>query len=331
MFTALPRPLGHERITDRLSAEATAVTSGGDNRLAHALVFAGPEGVGKFHVAHWWASRLKCTSPDECEHTPCLECRQVAAGSHPDVTVLAPSEPGKAIGIDEVRALIRTMSLKPLRNGPRVAMVRDAHLLTTHAQSAMLKLLEEPPGFAVLVLVADNLATLLPTIRSRCRIVRFGRLDEDVVCEILEATGTDRTLARSAAMLADGSPGRALCLTAETIADRASLVEAVEELRRGERREVEDLVRDLAERRTQGRPALEALLVWQMKKVEASLGRNERDASEPLERLLAAASDEEAGRLLADAHRTLWAIGALDRNGNPRLVIRELLLDVRDR
>jgi DNA polymerase-3 subunit delta' len=194
--------------------------------MPHAVLFAGPGGVGKYPAALWWARLLKCADRAECD-PPCPDCRRIGAGSHPDVAVLAPAEPGKAIGIDEVRELIRLMSLKCVGRGPRIAIVREAHELTHEAQSAFLKLLEEPPGSAVIVLVTENPAGLLQTVRSRCQTLRFGGVPVDDIARVLVAAGRDPDAARRAAELAMGSVGRAFMLTPELIEDRDQLIAAL--------------------------------------------------------------------------------------------------------
>jgi DNA polymerase-3 subunit delta' len=304
---------GHERVVERLAAAAREVAERGTDALAHAMIFAGPAGVGKFQVAAWWATRLKCSQPG-CG-SRCRDCVQIATRVHPDVTVLEPEEDGGSIRIASVRDLIRAMSLRPLRPGPRIAIVRDAHRLTADAQGAMLKLLEEPPGFALLVLVTDNPSALFATLRSRCLMVRFGQLTDADVQAVLEAAGRASEDAAAAAAIAGGSPGRAFTLTAERLADREELIAAYEDLRSGDSADVEKLVVDLVERRKSDRPALAELLDWQMQSIETTLASNGAPGG--------------CATLLEEAARTLWAIQSLERNGNPKLVIRELLLDVR--
>jgi DNA polymerase-3 subunit delta' len=223
------------------------------------------------------------------------------------------------------------MALRPVRPGPRIAILRDAQTLTPEAQSAMLKLLEEPPGFAVLILVTDNAAALFPTIRSRCQLIRFGLLDQKEIRRVLEAEGRDPLLATRAAVSSGGRADRALALTPESIADRDAVIEAYEDVRAGERADIDELILDLAARRKEGRPGLDALLEWQMRKVQARLGAVVTTENDALAARLDALAGEDPAALLEEASRTAWAMRALERNGNARLVLRELLLDVRDR
>jgi len=331
----LERPVGHDTVVarlERLAAIPSGPAAGPGAGVPHAALLVGPAGVGKYRTALWWAARLKCERAAGTICDPaCPSCLQIAAGSHPDLRTLEPLEEGKQIGIDPVRHLIQSMSLKPLRPGPRVAIVREAHLLGVHAQSAMLKLLEEPPGLAVIVLVTDNLAALLPTIRSRCQTFRFGPLENDAVESLLLEHGREPAAARQAAALARGSAGRALACSAEQIEDRDELVLGFERLRTGEAQAVEPLTAELVERRKKGRGGLDTLYEWGMKKVEASLGYGGHEESGTLAAILHDLSADDTRALLEHARRIHFTIGALDQNANARLAIRDLLLSIRAR
>lgn len=201
--------VGHERQIDFLRrAEATG-------HLAHALLFAGPPGVGKRLVADAMAAVVACErgAADACE--ACAGCHQVAAGSHPDILVVAVPSGKREIPIDSVRQLNQFLRLRPVRGRRKVAIVDDAHLLNLAAQNALLKGLEEPPPGSLMVLVAHTPDALLPTVRSRCQRLRFGPLPDAVLAELL-ATRLQIPPAEVTELsaLAEGSPGRALRLRA---------------------------------------------------------------------------------------------------------------------
>jgi len=206
--------------------------------------------------------------------------------------------------------------------------VRDAHELTHEAQSAFLKLLEEPPGSAVIVLVTENPAGLLQTVRSRCQTVRFGGLSAEEIASVLVAEGRDGADAERAAELAIGSIGRALTLSADVIADRDQLIASVESLRGADPGEFDLQTTALVERTKQGRAGLEELFQWTMQRIEAALGPDAGVESGTSEGARTPSADADAGRLLRRAERIRWTLDALDRNANAKLVIRELLLDL---
>jgi DNA polymerase-3 subunit delta' len=164
---------------------------------AHAYLLHGPAGVGKTSAARSFAGALL---GDE---------RRVAAGTHPDLFLL--EAVGEMIRIDEIRALHRDLHMRPYEAEHRVYVIADAHLLNEDAADALLKDLEEPPPYAVIVLVADELGPLPPTIRSRCQLVPFRRLPEQAVRGFLleRAPGLSETEARALARVAGGRLDRA--------------------------------------------------------------------------------------------------------------------------
>jgi DNA polymerase-3 subunit delta' len=164
-----------------------------------AIVLAGPSGVGKTTLALDLAAGLLCVAPDPSDR-PCRECRGcrlVAHGSHADLHRLAPSGPGLQVRIGDranpepgtVRRLIADLALLPVEGGARVAIVERADRLNEDAQSALLKILEEPPPATTIVLCADRDDLLLPTVRSRCARVRLGPVAIREIEALLEDAG----------------------------------------------------------------------------------------------------------------------------------------------
>ena len=227
-----PRLVGHEALWQRLTRALD------EERLAHALLFAGPPGIGKALLARRLAGRVACTAT--AGERPCGECpgcRQVIAGSHPDLLAIgAPDRTGKEtrkkeIGIDRARELKRFAQLHAVAAPRKMALVDDADRLSLAAQNAMLKTLEEPPGQALIILVTAGPGALLPTVRSRCQRVLCQPLSDGQVRTVLIEGGVPGDEADALAALAEGSPGRALALRATW--------------RNAEQREVERLLADL--------------------------------------------------------------------------------------
>jgi len=197
---------GHERTCGQLRAALE------HDRVPHALLFAGPDGVGKRSVALALAACLLCERDGDDACGECASCRQVAAGTHSDLQLITVPPGKKEIGIDRVRELRRFVQLQPVRGRSKVGIIDDAHMLTGAAQNALLKTLEEPPPRSVLILVANTPDAMLPTVRSRCQRLQFGPLPVEQVVEVLTQHGLDAAAAGELAALADGSPGRALAL-----------------------------------------------------------------------------------------------------------------------
>jgi DNA polymerase-3 subunit delta' len=168
-FASVPEQTEAKRLLETALAEGPA----------HAYLLHGPPGVGKRTAAVALAAALL---GDE---------RRVAARAHPDLYVLEPL--GEMIRIDDVRALRHDLHMRPFEADRRVYLVLDADRMNEDAADALLKDLEEPPPYAVIVLVASELGPLPPTILSRCQLVPFRRLSERAVREWIAATAPDRS------------------------------------------------------------------------------------------------------------------------------------------
>ena len=194
-------------------------------RLAHAYFFAGPAGVGKRLFATELGRALLCERPpahlEACDE--CASCVQIDAGTHPDF--FAAARPADAAGfpIDLMRAICANFALKSARGKGRVVLVDDADELddpiTQHAAAnAFLKTLEEPPPRSVLILIGSSPERQLPTIVSRCQVVRFAPLPAELVRKVLMEKGvTEPDLRERLVRLSGGSPGQALALAEPTL------------------------------------------------------------------------------------------------------------------
>ncbi|UCE17409.1 MAG: DNA polymerase III subunit delta' [Gemmatimonadota bacterium] len=215
--------IGQKRVKEILAASAHK------NRIPHAFLFYGPEGVGKDAMACALAKHLNCSDPP-C-HT-CSSCLKISKGQHPDVKMLFPhpsslkpeeigalirekaQQPyGKAtftkqasISIETVRELQRTLPYRPYEGTYKVVIMSDADKMTIEAANALLKTLEEPPAATLLILTTGRPHALLPTIVSRCQKVRFDPLkDEEVEKVLIEKHEADPAKARFASRLAAGN------------------------------------------------------------------------------------------------------------------------------
>lgn len=241
-------------------------------RLAHAYLFAGPDGVGKLTAALELAAAIVCTETEGyCGE--CRNCRRIFDFDHPDVRITIPSrrsvseeevaeifrqrvEDGKTplrvpgntyIGIDQIRELEKRLSLKAFEASWHVEILLDCHRLRTEAANALLKTLEEPPDNTLLVLTTTSVSSLLPTIRSRAHLIRFNRLPRELVREELQkrmemqGERLERIVAAS-----DGSVGRALRLAEEGSGHRAAALDTARALGKcGSAVEVLELVKSL--------------------------------------------------------------------------------------
>ncbi|MDQ7794418.1 MAG: DNA polymerase III subunit delta' [bacterium] len=178
-------------------------------RLAHAYLFCGPPGMGKLGAARELAKLLNCERSAPGAFCGCCpSCLRIDRGNHPEVRVVAAE--GATTKLGQVREVCRELHLRPAFGHRRVYILEDADRLTTEAANALLAVLEEPPGHAVLVLLASHAQALLPTIVSRCQTLSFRPWPQESLARLLEAEdGAAPGPARLAAALAQGNPGLA--------------------------------------------------------------------------------------------------------------------------
>jgi DNA polymerase-3 subunit delta' len=187
------------------------------DRLPHALIFAGPAGIGKRALAVLLAQRLNCFNPqgeDACG--TCRSCQKIRASSHPDVRIVTPD--GAFIRIEGIRALLREIAFQPFEGKYRVVILDPAEQMKPETPHSLLKTLEEPVSRTFLILVTTNPYALLVTIRSRCRMLQFGRIPQQQIEEYLVAQeGRSKEEARLAADFSDGSLAAALSFDAKEL------------------------------------------------------------------------------------------------------------------
>ena len=230
------------------------------DRLAHALLFNGPEGIGKRAVALAFAAWAECEVEGDEACGECAACRQIAAGTHPDIKLVEAESGKKEIGIDKAREVKRFTQLAPAAGRVKVAILDDAHRLSAAAQNGMLKTLEDPPSRSILILVSNSPDSLLATVRSRCQRVRFQPLSqEDVASVLVEGHGLDPTEATRLAAVCEGSPRRALDLRA-SLDESGSLLQAIWRAENAPFAELEALVQRLGQPETEIGAKLEVLL-----------------------------------------------------------------------
>lgn len=249
-----PDVLGHEHARTVLGRML------GTDRVPHALLFHGPDGVGKRLLAERFAASLLCVAPrdDGSACGRCAACTKAAHGNHPDLLVVTrlpktdakgpadaadlvedgddPADTGagelrKWIVVSQIRSLSEHASYAPREGRRRVFLVDPADRMNAEAQNALLKTLEEPPERTLILLLASRPHVLLPTVRSRCFQLGLAPMSAEALVDALTARGLPPEEARSRAALAEGRPGRALTLDLPALAKRrGALLAALEAL-----------------------------------------------------------------------------------------------------
>lgn len=284
-------------------AKMTLQRAVSDGRVAHAYLFAGPEGVGKKLAAVAFAKALNCAAGGAagCE---CSACSRIDGRVYPDVSLFE-YEDKRVITVDNVRDEIeRGIFLKPFESTYKIFIVDGAERMNASAQNAFLKTLEEPPPRSVIVLITGLPSMIMPTIRSRCRTVAFGKLDGATAREKLRERGdlSDGDL-ELAVRMADGSPGKALKIKPERIAEAKETVKSLAALEPDDFQAVCGLVESVlgkaggnATQRAAAERFADSVSLWIRDLVSASSG-----GGEPVYQTLGETSARFARRRSADS------------------------------
>ncbi|WP_298036845.1 DNA polymerase III subunit delta' [uncultured Desulfuromonas sp.] len=314
--------LGHQRQKDILRR---AVASG---RLAHAYMFEGAEGIGKRLMALALVRAVFCLKGTGCGD--CTACRKVDHHNHPDLHILEPD--GAAIKIDQVRALQKELSFRPLEATKKTCLIDGAEKLNPAAGNALLKTLEEPPGDTLLILMTPQPEGVLSTIRSRCQRLPFSRLGREHLKEALaERLGVDETEAHVLAALSEGSFKKALGKHRDLFLERRKdLLKTLTGLSQGSILPLFDLAEALAKEKESLPDILEIFQAFFRDLLLFHHGRPEQELVniDLLETIHRRAGRETDSSLL----RKLGAINAsrqqLDRNVNRQLALDVLLMQL---
>ena len=171
--------IGHDDIIRHLK---NAIETG---KVSHSYIFTGEPGSGKKLLAGTFAAALQCESGESEPCMTCDSCKKVIGKNHPDIITVTHEKPG-SISIDEVRdQVVRDVDIKPYCSPYKIYIIPDAEMMTVQAQNAILKTIEEPPEYAVIMLLTSNIDSLLPTIRSRCVRLDLKVVDDSLVKEYL--------------------------------------------------------------------------------------------------------------------------------------------------
>jgi DNA polymerase-3 subunit delta' len=323
MQTTFNYVVGHDWAVSLLSRSIE------QGRIAHAYLLTGLEHIGKSTVARALAQALNCTAPSP----PCGQCRAcklIAAGRFPGLHWVAPE--GNSLKIDQVRTLQHDLALSPMEGRYRVAILEGMDKATPEASNALLKTLEEPPTHVVVVLIALEAESLLPTIVSRCQLIPLRPLSvETVRAALVERWNVDHGLAEVLAHLSGGRLGWAVMAAQDgsVLARRAQSLDDLLRLTRLGRVErfayAEELSGDLLAMR-------ETLNLWQTwwrdvmllaSGSEAVLTNLDRQAA--LRDCANRFGVDQARAAASNLAQTMWQ---LDHNANVRLALEVLMLDL---
>jgi DNA polymerase-3 subunit delta' len=314
--------IGHERQKDILRRAVSA------DRLAHAYLFEGPEGIGKRLMALALVRAIFCENGNGCGD--CAPCRKVDHNNHPDLHLFEPD--GKQIKIEQIRELQRELSFRPLEAKKKVCLIDQADKMNPSAANSLLKTLEEPTDNTLIILLSSRPEALLVTVRSRCQRLPFSRLPQKNIEEALQNNrDLDPRSAHVLAALAEGSFLRALGRDQDFYLEkRREILKSVTGLSPASILPLLELAKEMATEKEQAPDLLEVLQSFYRDLLVYQQGRPENaliniDLMEKIKRV---SRHEDTFSLLRKLEAIQDCRKNLDRNVNLQLNLEVLLLSL---
>jgi len=320
--------IGHEWAVDLLRGHLI------NKRIRHAYLITGPRGVGRRTLALRMTQGLNCPQPI-APGIPCGEChtcKRLERMQHPDLLVVQPEEAGSILKVEQLRALQSGLSLSPYEAPYKVALLLHFEAANPNAANALLKTLEEPPEKVILFLTAQDAESLLPTIVSRCELIRLRPLNlEKTHQELQKHWGIPDEEARLLAHITNGCPGaaRKLHQQPERLQQRRERLDDLQQLLRANRVERFQYTENLAKDRA---ALFETVRIWQtlwrdvlLRASGSSAPLTNLDWAEPIQQLAETLGIETAQTILQHLEQTR---SRLEHYTNPRLTAEVLMLNL---
>lgn len=234
------------------------------NQLSHSYIFEGPYGVGKKTFAKKLVKAILCEDRQQDKAcNKCQSCHMVESGNHPDIITI--EKDTKVTKVDNIRQnIVREMEIKPYQSENKVVIVNSADTINVQGQNAMLKTIEEPPSYGIIILVCENLSSMLPTIKSRCITVRFNPLSKEKMGAYLENRGIYGEEKEIYTKLSEGSIGVVNDILQDEVylMLRKQSVDYLERLNKADLLKLYDIVKEITDQKEDIEKILEFWLFW---------------------------------------------------------------------
>ena len=251
--------IGHDDIIRHLK---NAIETG---KVSHSYIFTGEPGSGKKLLAGTFAAALQCESGESEPCMTCDSCKKVIGKNHPDIITVTHEKPG-SISIDEVREqVVHDVDIKPYCSPYKIYIIPDAEMMTVQAQNALLKTIEEPPEYAVILLLTSNIDSLLPTIRSRCVRLDLKVVDDGLVKKyLMEHLQVPDYQARASAAFAQGNLGKAMryAKSEDFIERKDHIISLLRHVEQMDLSEMLAVIKDLGTRKDEVRDYIDLMVLW---------------------------------------------------------------------
>lgn len=258
-MTGFDQVVGHEEIIEHLQ---NAITM---DKVSHSYIFAGETGAGKKLLASLFAMTLQCEEHGKDPCLGCESCKKALSKNHPDIITVYHEKPN-VISVDEIRSqVVNDVDIKPYKGPYKIYLIPEAEKLNVQAQNALLKTIEEPPAYAVIILLTSNADALLPTIVSRCVTLHLKALSDDLVkAYLMERLHVPDYQAEIDASFAQGNIGRAQeVATSEEFATMTEYaIQILKRARTMDLKEVADYVKTISGEKQKIYEYLELFKLW---------------------------------------------------------------------
>lgn len=303
-----------------------------NDRVGHAYLFAGPNGVGKKAVAFHMAKALFCQEQDGDSCGRCVLCRRIENGNHSDVHFLAPD--GALIKIGQIRDLQKEFAYRAKESKQKIYIIEQVDTMTPEAANSLLKFLEEPVSRIVAILLTDKPHAVLPTILSRCQQIRFVSPPPERIAQQLTQEGINASAARIASQLSVSmDQARELCQSKAFALAQNVVIQLTQDLVKSSNTPwltMNDWIRE-EELRQQIPLLLDMLLIWLKDVSNAQYDRNDRlHFIEQSDQIEAQARRWSRDSLIRGMEQVMKTKARLQRHVNPQLALERLLFELQE-
>ena len=251
--------VGHKDILKYISSAVE------NNRVSHAYILNGVRGSGKKMLANLFAMTLLCETGDNEPCGKCHSCKQAESGNHPDIIRVTHEKPN-SISVDDIRTQVNnTVDIKPYQGPYKVYIIPQADMMTPQAQNAILKTIEEPPSYAVFLLLTENAETLLPTINSRCVMLKLRNIKDTLIKKyLMENLEIPDYKADMCTAFAQGNMGRAIMLANSDHFNeiREEAVQLLKHINEMELNEIVAAVKNISVYKLEITDYLDIIMIW---------------------------------------------------------------------
>lgn len=321
--------IGNEQIVEHLK---NAITM---DKVSHAYIINGPKSSGKMMLAEAFAMTLQCEEHGADACLECHSCKQAINRNQPDIIYLTHEKPN-TISVDDIRKQINsTIDVKPYSSKRKIYIINEAEKMNQQAQNALLKTIEEPPAYAVILLLTTNADAFLPTIRSRCVTLSIKAVpDEQIKNYVMQKLKVPDYTAQVAAAFAQGNVGKAIALASSDEFNelKNSAVQLLKRLRDIELYEMTEAVKQITDYKLEINDYFDIMMVWfrDVLLYKATADANKTIFRDEIMEIKKQASKSSYSGLETILEALEKAKSRLNANVNFDLVIELLLLTIKE-